>query len=1418
MATQTAATEAKTHDDYAVGWVCALPKEQTAATAMLDQRHASLPKPPNDPNTYTLGSIGKHNVVIACLPKGHTGSIPAATVVARMVSTFPSIKVGLMVGIGSGVPPKVKLGDVVVSTPEAAFPGVVQWDFGKVKEGSFERIGSLNNPPSSLLTALTKVETDHELVGSKIPQYLAEMGEKWPRLAPKYLKSDSLKDVLFEADYSHVYRSPTDHDVASGSDSGGEEEESCRFCDKTKVIKRKSRDMRVHQGLIASGNQAIQSAALRDKLKEGLGGHLLCIETEAAGLMNNFPCVIIRGISDYADSHKNEDWEEHAAAAAAAFAKELLEYVQPSDVDGERTVKDILSQESVLDSVSATGVSVSQIKANLDKKEDLEVLDWITKVEYGPQHSDLLRRRQPGTGRWLLDSAEYNAWLATEKQTLFCPGIPGAGKTILTSIVIDHLEGKFQSDPTTRIAYIYCNYRRQEEQGIENLLASLLKQLSRGRASLPDCVKEMYSQNNDKRTRPSLSEILTALHSVAVMYSRVFIIVDALDECQASNGCRQRFLTELFNLQEKCGANCFATSRFIPEIIACFKTTSALLEIRASKEDLERYIRSRIEQLPSFIQERQDLQAEITTVVSEAVDGMFLLAHIYLESLNGKLTPKAVTNALKEFQELNSGSGEDRKAEILSHTYEQAMLRINGQQPGFKDLANKVLSWIVYAERNMTTAEFQHALAVEVGEQKLDEENIASIQDVVSVCAGLVTVDDESNIIRLVHYTTHEYFNQTRNRWFPNAEADIADVCITYLSFSAFEGGPCETADEFMQRLRSHPLYEYAARNWGHHARRASKLRQGATEFLECKMKMSAALQVQATDRDRFDPLYALFCSSRVTGLHLAASFGIQETVGALLAKGVDADPKNYDGQTPLLCAAQGGHEAAVKLLLATPSVNVNSADNRGDTPLFWAAERGHQSVTKLLLAVPNIDLNSGDRYGLAPLAMAARKGHEAIVKLLLAMPDIDVNLRGFGGEAPLSIAAREGHEAIVKLLLAMPTTDVNLRGSRGETPLFIAAEHGHEAITKLLLAISTISPSPENEDGETPLSVAAQKGHEAIVKLLLAMPGIGLNSKNKGGDTPLCRAIQWRHEAVVKLLLAMPGVDVDSVDNSGRTPLFSALWEGGEATVKMLLAMPGIRPDFKDCDGRTPLSRAAGGGHEAIARLLLATAAVDPDSKDKSGLTPLWWAVAAGHEAVAKLLLATPGVGLYPRDQMNQTPLSLAVQNGHEGIVKLLTAMPRVDVSCKDNTGRAPLSWAAVKGHEAIAKLLLATTFVEPDRKDADGRTALSCAAARGHEAIVKLLLDTAGVNPDSKDPTGQTPLALAAANGHAAVVKLLLATERVVPNSQDQEGRTPLSQAKYYRHEAVVELLADKRKFKSWEHYNAAVARRRHDSGYYC
>jgi hypothetical protein len=216
------------------------------------------------------------------------------------------------------------------------------------------------------------------------------------------------------------------------------------------------------------------------------------------------------------------------------------------------------------------------------------ILKWLTPIDDSPQQNKYIKTRQPGTGKWLLQSKEYQNWLKTDGQTLFCPGIPGAGKTILTSIVIDDLPRRFQNSENVGIAYIYFSFQRREEQNAEDLLASLLKQLAQELPSLPDTVKDLYSRYGERR-RPPLQDISSCLHSVASMFEKVFLIVDALDECQAPDGCRTKIISEIFDIQIECRANFFATSRLISEIVDKFYG-SVTLQIQASKEDVGIYL------------------------------------------------------------------------------------------------------------------------------------------------------------------------------------------------------------------------------------------------------------------------------------------------------------------------------------------------------------------------------------------------------------------------------------------------------------------------------------------------------------------------------------------------------------------------------------------------------------------------------------------------------------------------------------------------------------------------------------------------------------------------------------------------------------------------------------------------------------
>jgi nucleoside phosphorylase len=314
-------------EDYTVGWVCALPTELAAAQEMLDEDHIT-PEYNNahDTNIYTCGTISKHNVVIACLPGGQTGTISAAAVANQMKSTFTSTRFGLMVGIGGGVPSKeadIRLGDIVVSQPYKSHGGVVQYDFGKATPSGFKREGWLNSPPGVLLSALSNVQAQHKRQKGQLSNYLFKLTERLPEFGREVAGSDT----LFEAGYNHELGETT-----------------CERCDQDRLVVHETQSQKpvVHYGTIASGNQVMRDAAQRDSISAVLGG-VLCFEMEAAGLMNSFPCLVIRGICDYADSHKNKKWQDYAAGTAAAYAKELMSVIPSSSVQTEKRIVDVVS-------------------------------------------------------------------------------------------------------------------------------------------------------------------------------------------------------------------------------------------------------------------------------------------------------------------------------------------------------------------------------------------------------------------------------------------------------------------------------------------------------------------------------------------------------------------------------------------------------------------------------------------------------------------------------------------------------------------------------------------------------------------------------------------------------------------------------------------------------------------------------------------------------------------------------------------------------------------------------------------------------------------------------------------------------------------------------------------------------------------
>ena len=298
--------------------------ELAASKAMLDDTHNTPSQRRGDNNKYTVGRIGQHNIVMTCLPMGGTGTTSASRVVAAMLETFRMLRFGLLVGIGGGAPSQkhdIRLGDIVVSTPNDRYGGIIQYDFGKtIQDDCFFITGSLDKPSNALLTAVSNLAADHLQKGSQLSRYLADMVEKNPSMGEIFSYPGRVHtDQLYESNYDHPLDALT-----------------CSNCDSKRLISRSPRNSctpRVFRGLIASANQVMRYGDKREKLRKDF--NILCFEMEAAGVMDALHPLVIRGICDYADSHKNKVWQPYAAATAAAYAKELLCTIQPEEVAQE---------------------------------------------------------------------------------------------------------------------------------------------------------------------------------------------------------------------------------------------------------------------------------------------------------------------------------------------------------------------------------------------------------------------------------------------------------------------------------------------------------------------------------------------------------------------------------------------------------------------------------------------------------------------------------------------------------------------------------------------------------------------------------------------------------------------------------------------------------------------------------------------------------------------------------------------------------------------------------------------------------------------------------------------------------------------------------------------------------------------------
>ncbi len=660
---------------------------------------------------------------------------------------------------------------------------------------------------------------------------------------------------------------------------------------------------------------------------------------------------------------------------------------------------------------------------------------------------------------------------------------------------------------------MYLDYNDSRQQTLENLFGSLARQLFQDHhpSTFPSAdVAKLMNRIWKDASRPKLKDIISVLRSEIQKFQRVYLIVDALDECdettrhglelqlkelQSSNlsvivtsrclrvpsnlhidcdGCEKENLWLFYHCKICNEGNFDLCQDCVEGQVSCKDDSHSLLEpystveidIVTPDEEIWRFVQFRLQgnngesshgdederRARSPISTRlaricyeDPLNYLISSTTVRKANGNFLIARRYMDSLERQHTVEQVRQLL------------ENSSDLLDSHYDQIMRRINAQYSESLDLAHKALPWIVHSYRPLVFEELQQAMAIVLGADDIDLDAFFEIDSLLSVTAGLVTVDS-TQALRLVHQTAQMYLDLQAKQWFPSAEIDIALAILSYIRIEAIPFLCSGNRDdhEFKARRKSHPFFLYAAVYWGDHVRKVIHdpiVQAAVLRFVRNPSNLASCLQaaswaVSTGGPTEWDPRRSS------SSLHECAKFGLTPLIPDLLNDGYDIDSQDFThGLTALMYACQVGYVETVKLLLDLgASVNVRSVN--GTTALFEAVSGGHTDSVELLLK-KDLDINAvyAGHTQRTVLMIAARNGAEEVVRCLLQRVDMDINAVDASGSTALVLAAAEGHTSVVSLLLDDEGIDIHASYHQGRLALIIAADGGFQAVVEQLLA-----------------------------------------------------------------------------------------------------------------------------------------------------------------------------------------------------------------------------------------------------------------------------------------------------------------------------------------------------------------------------